>query len=238
MKVDEPFKNATAEVGGYILASYRDKKTGELSAATGVSALGALAGIFAQIQARAMLMSGAIPQTASTLTEVTTISGAHYYFGDAINLCLMDGTRERPSFWNLAGGVAKDSKIADKIDVIEIARHTTKEVGSAKFGQPRIDKRYKLNEPPLAAVKAHGPWLLVRFLELNLNPSQLMPVFGSVAQSFAQFAAGEIKEVRVDQAMKRVDIVRLYMESAIPMSKLDLRAVGMAIELPLGQTSH
>jgi hypothetical protein len=230
MKIDETFNKATAEVGGYILGKYRDPKTGVLHAANGVSALGALAGVFAQVQARAMLRSGAIPQTDTTFAEITTTSGAHYYFGDAINACLMEGTREQPSFWNLAGGAAKDAKIAEKVDVVEIARHAAKEVGGSKFGQPRIDKRYNVTELPIAAVKEHGPWLLVRFLEINLDPPKLMPVFGSVAQSFAQFAAGEIKEVRADVPMKRADIVRLYMESAIPMSKLDLRAVGMAIE--------
>ena len=80
------------------------------------------------------------------------------------------------------------------------------------------------------AVRKHGPWLLARFLELNLDPLLLMYVFGSVAQSFAQFAAGEIKDVPVDVSMKRADIVRLYMEAAIPSSKLDLRGVDMAIE--------
>ena len=79
-------------------------------------------------------------------------------------------------------------------------------------------------------MRAHGPWLLVRFLEHNLDPANLMWVWGSVAQSFAAFAAGEIKDVEADVPMKRVDIVRLYLEAAVPASKLDLRAVGMAIE--------
>ena len=48
--------------------------------------------------------------------------------------------------------------------------------------------------------------------------------------AFAAFAADEIPEVRADAPIKRADIVRLYMESAIPSSKLDLRAVDMAIE--------
>lgn len=230
MTTDPIVQKATTEVGGYILGTYRDKQTGVLRAADAVNALGALAGIFAQVQARAMLQSGAIRQTESTLAEVVTNSGERYYFGDAINACLLEGSREQPSFWNLAAGAARDPKIGDKIDVLEIARHATKEVGSAKFGVPRIDKRYKLKEAPADAVRAHGPWLLVRFLELDLDPTNLMWVWGSVAQSFAQFAAGEIKEVQCDVAMKRLDIVRLYMEAAIPASKLDLRAVGMAIE--------
>jgi hypothetical protein len=230
MTTDPAVQKSTTEAGAYILGTYRDKKTGVLRAADAVSALGALAGIFAQIQARAMLQSGAIPQTANTLAEVSTSTGEFYYFGDAINACVMEGSRERPSFWNLAAGAAQDPKIGSKIDVIDIARHTSKTVGTPEFGKPRIDKRYKLSEAPIDAVRAHGPWLLVRFLEHDLSPSNLMWVWGSVAQSFAAFAAGEIKEVQADVAMKRADIVKLYMEAAIPASKLDLRAVGMAIE--------
>lgn len=230
MTTDTAVQSSTTEAGGYILATYRDKKTGILRAADAVSALGALAGIFAQIQARAMLQSGAIPQTDSTLAEVGTTTGERYYFGDAINACVMEGSRERPAFWNLAAGAARDPKIGDKIDVIEIARHAAKTVGTPDFAKPRIDKRYRLSETPIDAVRAHGPWLLVRFLEQDLDPTNLTWVWGSVAQSFAAFAAGEIKEVEVDLPMKRADIVRLYMEAAIPASKLDLRAVGMAIE--------
>jgi hypothetical protein len=230
MSTEEIVKACTAEVGGYILATYRDKKTGVLNAASGVSALGALAGIFAQVQARAMLRLGAIQQTESTLVEVATKSGEKYYFGDAINACLFEGSKDSPSFWNLAAGAARDPKIGDKINLLEIARRAAKDVGGKDFGRPSIGSRHKVTELPIDAVRAHGPWLLARFLELNLDPLRLMYVFSSVAQSFAQFAAGEIKEVKADTPMKRADIVRLYMESAIPMSKLDLRAVGMAIE--------
>lgn len=229
-KTDPAVQNSTAEAGSYILATYRDKKTGVLRAADAVSALGALAGIFAQIQARSMLQSGAIPQTENTLAEVSTTTGERYYFGDAINACLMEGSRERPAFWNLAAGAANDPKIGAKVDVVEIARHAAKTVGTPEFGKPRIDKRYKLSEAPIDAVRAHGPWLLVRFLEHDLNPGDLTWVWGSVAQTFAPFAAGEIKEVQADTPMKRADIVRLYLEAAVPASKLDLRAVGMAIE--------
>jgi hypothetical protein len=228
MSTEEIVKACTAEVGGYILAAYRDKKTGVLNAANGVSALGALAGVFAQVQARAMLRSGVIPQTESTLVEVSTKSGERFYFGDAINACLLEGRENSPSFWNIAAGAARDAKIGDKINLLEMARRAAKEVGGKDFGRPGLGLR--VTELPADAVRAHGPWLLARFLELNLDPLLLMYVFGSVAQSFAQFAAGEIKEVKADAPMKRADIVRLYMESAIPMSKLDLRAVGMAIE--------
>lgn len=228
MSTEESVRASTAELGGYILATYRDKTTGVLNAANGVSALGALAGIFAQVQARAMLRFGVIQQTETTLVEISTKAGDHYYFGDAINTCLLEGSEASPSFWNLSAGAAKDPKIGDKIKPQEIAKRAAKDVGGRDFGRPRIDSH--VTELPADAVRKHGPWLLARFLELNLDPLLLMYVFGSVGQSFAQFAAGEINDVPVDSPMKRADIVRLYMESAIPSSKLDLRAVDMAIE--------
>lgn len=108
MSTEEIVKAATSETGGYILAAYRDKATGVLNAANGVNALGALAGIFAQIQARAMLRLGVIQQTETTLVEVSTKSGAVYYFGDAINACLLEGSKDSPSFWMLSAAAAQD----------------------------------------------------------------------------------------------------------------------------------
>ena len=62
-----------------------------------------------------MLRFGVIPQTETTLVEISTKAGDHYYFGDAINACLLEGSEKSPSFWNLSAGAAKDPKIADKI---------------------------------------------------------------------------------------------------------------------------
>jgi len=229
MQLDAISQQATSDIGGYLLTHYRDAN-GTLSAANGVSALGALAGIFAQIQARVMMRVGEIPQVDGALLEVSTNAGELYYFGDAINRCVIEGTREKPSFWNVAAVAAKDQQIAEKIDLADIARRAARDVGSPNFGRPQIDARYRLTEAPRDAVRVHGPVVLQRFLQIQLDPLNLAVVFGSVAQTFAAFAAGEIKDVRVDVQMKRLDIVRLYMEAAIPMSKLDLRAINMAIE--------
>jgi hypothetical protein len=229
MTTDPILQQATGEIGGFILANYRDK-SGKLHAANAVCALGALAGIFAQIQARALLRSGAIPQGGEALIEATSTSGEKFYFGDAINQCVLEGSREAPSFWNVAAGAGGDPKIGEKVDVLEIARRTAKDVGAATFGTPHTDARYKLTEHPIAVVRKHGPVLLRRFLEINLHPTQLTLAFGAAAQTLAAFAAGEISDVPVNVAMKRVDIVRLYMEAAVPASKLDIAAVGMAVD--------
>jgi hypothetical protein len=231
MTTDPILQQATGDIGGFILANYRDK-SGQLHAANAVNALGALAGIFAQVQARSLLRSGAIPQGGDALIEVTSKLGEKFYFGDAINRCLLEGTRESPSFWNVAAGAGGDPKIGEKVDVLEIARRTARDVGARDFGTPQIDARYKLTEHPVGVVQRHGPVLLRRFLEINLHPTQLTLAFGAVAQTLAAFAAGEISDVPVNVPMTRVDIVRLYMEAAIPTSKLDIAAVGMVVATP------
>lgn len=228
MNIDPKTQAANADIGGYVLTQY--EQGGVLRAADAVSALGALAGVFAQAQARAMLASGAIVQTGSSLVEATTTDGGRFYFGDAINACLFEGTREQPSFWNIAAGAAKDPSIGEQIDIADIARHTAAVLGSAAFGKPRLDDRYRLNELPIDAVKRHANILLARFKQTHVDPAQLMIAFGLAGQGLAAFAAGEIDGATADTPMQRVDIVRLYMEAAIPMSKLDLRALGMVEE--------
>ncbi len=221
-------QTATAHLGGYLLMQYRDVG-GMLQAANAVSALGAWAGIFAQIQAHALLLNGVIPQTETTLVEVITRDGDRFFYGDAINACLFEGGGDKfLSFWNLAAGAANDPDIGKKIDVLEIARYTSKMIGEPEFGRPRIGGSAGLSEMPIDAIRKHGPVLLGHFLELNLEPAELMTVFGTVAQHFSVFAAGEAADVQTKLPMKRADIVRLYMESAIPMSKMDTGSIGMA----------
>jgi len=226
MQTDPITQQAIAHVGGYLLMQYRDAR-GVLHAPNAVSALGAWAGIFAQAQARALMMTGIIPQSETTLLEVKTKDGESYFFGDAINACVFEGSNTFLSFWNLAAGASHDPKIGEKIDLLEMASRTAKGVGGPLFGEPRIDARYELTERPIDAVRAHGRVLRDQFSDIGLNAAELMLVFGAVAQHFAAFAAGEFEDVRVNVAMKRPDIVRLYMESAIPMSKLDPLRVGM-----------
>lgn len=228
MTFDDPkTQQANADIGGYILMKYGGAEGETLRAVDAVSALGALAGVFAQAQARAMLASRAMENTESSLVEVRTGDGAAYYFGDAINACLFEGTPERLAFWNLAAGAARDPEVGAKIDLADIAKHTASTLGGPDFGKPRLETKYRLNEMPIDAVRAHSVILLKRFKQIGIDPSQLMIAFGLAAQGIAGFAAGEIAGAAVDAPMPRLDIVRLYIEAAVPMSKLDLRALGM-----------
>ena len=54
-----------------------------------------------------------------------------------------------------------------------------------------------------------------------------MLVFGLVAQRLTLVASGQQPGFRALPPMPPVEIARLYLESAIPMSKLDLAALGI-----------
>lgn len=224
---DQAVETAIAQVGGYLLTQYRDAD-GVLHAANAVSALGAWAGMFAQLQARALFAAGVIPQSNTAMLEVKTNDGQIYFFGDAINACLFEQNETFLSFWNLAASVANDPDVAAKVDVLEMAKRTAQTIGGPMFGLPKVDPAYGLSERPIDALRAHGPALQRFLVELKLESAKLMLVFGAVAQHFAVFAAGEAPDMRVSAPMKRLDIVRLYMESAMPMSKMDPIAVGFA----------
>lgn len=221
-------QRASSDIGGYLLTMYGglvDGQPGTLDAVNAVSALGAVAGVFAQFQAREMLASGVLVNNERSLAEVTTTDGGKYYFGDAINACLFEGTRERPAFWNVAAALARDPAILEQVNIADLARHTASVLGSDKFGLPRMDAPYMPSERPLDAARRHVPVLSARFQEIGLAPEQLMMAFGATAQGFAAFAAAETPEIKVPVPVPRAVQARLLMESALPMSKVDFAVI-------------
>lgn len=227
MSTDADIMPVVGSLGGYLTTIYGDPQGNTLQAANAVSALGALAGVFAQIQARVMLANGDLPQTQLSLLEVGTQAGEIFYFGDAINACLIEGARNRPSFWNLAAAAARDPAVDQKIDVAEILERTARLVGDPGFGVPRMDKKYMPTENPIAAVRAHSLNILNRFRGFNLDGANTMRVFGTAAQGMSALAAGEYPKPKLKTPLPRLEIVRLYMEAAIPMSRIDLRPLGV-----------
>lgn len=216
-------QRAIADIGGYFLQLYGARE-GVLAAPNAVSALGAVAGVFAQFQARALLAAGVLQNSESSLIEVRTADGAAYYFGDALNACLLEGDAARPAFWNYVAAIAGEAAVAE-IDVGEIARHTADALGGPGFGVPRMPAPFAPSEAPRDAVKRHVPPLAGRFEALELPPERLMHCFGAAAQGLALFAAGEEPALAVDAAMPRAAQARLLMEAAVPMSKLDFAIV-------------
>jgi len=212
-------------LGTYML--YRYGNGGKrLRAANAMSALGALAGAFAQIQARAMLTAGTLPASRRLLVEVQTTDGQTFYYGDAINACVLEGDEKHPSLWNYIAAAAKDPRIADKVNLGEMAEHVARTVGTPEFGKPRFGAAFNLTETPLEAVQTHGAQLRSKFRELEVPDTEFVSLFGRVGQALAGFAAGE-QGIEPDVKLPREAGIRLFMEAAVPMSKLQLSRVGL-----------
>ncbi len=219
-------QQAAEDIGGFMFAMNGGNE-GLLRAANAVNALGALAGIFAQQQARALLGNKFMTLSRDDIVEVVASDGRKYYYGNGINAALMEGTREKPSFWNVMAGAGQDPNIGALVDVAEIAKRTAAAIGSPEFGIPRIDARYGLTETPFDAARRYTKPLNERFVQLKMPMDQLMMSFGLAAQAMAGVAAGE-SDVAVDIPLPRVEAVRLYMEAAIPMSKIDPKRIDFA----------
>lgn len=214
------------DIGGYFFTAYGGE-TDKLQAANAICALGAVAGFCAQIQARAMLASGALSFNENALVELRAKDGGIYYLGEAINACLIQGGPGQPSFWNLMAGIAGDPDIADKIGLADMVQHNARALGTREFGVPRIQPRFGLTITPLEALHQHVGVLMRRFDQEGMPQDQLMLAFGMAAQRFVAFAAAEHAQVKVDRPLLRIDCVWLYMEAAIPMSKVDPRSIAV-----------
>jgi hypothetical protein len=217
---DNIVTRAGTEIVRHFLVAYGGAQGG-LRPLDAVSALGAVAGALAHVQARTMLAAGTIPWREGCLLTVETKDGRTFWLGDAINACVFESIREQPSLWDLIGAVARGWVVDDEADFPELAGHTVSSFGGPEFGIPRLPDPYKLTEMPINAVRAHASILRKRLREVGLLDAQLVHAFGAAAQTLISIAAGETR-VRVAEPLPHGVSVRLLMESAIPMSKLDL----------------
>jgi hypothetical protein len=223
MTPEEP----TARIGGYFLMKYA-KPDSTLKSADLVSALGATAGFFAQLRARELLKTPAWQAHQGAWADVETRDGAHYFFGDAINVGLYGSSTDGPGLWNYIAPAAGDPDIERKIDLREIAAHTAATVGDATFGVPRTPPAYAPSEPPLTALKRDAPVLLAEMQRLKAPANQYVTLFGGAAQKLVPFVAGQ-RSFKVDTKLPPFEAVRLFMETAVPMSKIDPAAIGVTV---------
>lgn len=223
MSPDDPM----ARIGGYFLMTYADPN-GVLRSADLISALGGVSGFFAQLRARELLKTPAWQARKGALVDVETKDGAHYVFGDAINVGLYGSSEDGLGLWNYIAPAAGDPQIESKIDLMEIAAHTAATVGDPAFGVARVPPAYHPSEPALAALKRDAPVLLAELQRLKVPADQYVTLFGGTAQKIVPFVAGE-RDFKVDAKLPPFEAVRLFMETAVPMSKIDPGSIGVRL---------
>lgn len=215
--------NISNEVGGYLLEAYSTGET--MQAVECLAGAGSVLGFLCQVQARARLAAGEYRDLKDALVEVATADGRKLYFGQAVNDCLL-GEISGLGLWNYAGGAADDPAIAEKIDLGDTFRHVAASVGTGDFGRPRVPAGLSLSLDPVDAVRRHAKIIHDRMLFHAVEAKELTKIYGTAAHQLIRGAAGEIPW-NADPVVNKVDGIKLFMECAAPMSKLDPREFGI-----------
>lgn len=172
-------------------------------------ALGALAGYSCQANLRAQALAKGMAETAA-FQIVGTKDGKQYFFGDPLNNALAGSQH---SIWGLAGGAAQHAGAKELPDLNEIFQHTSSAVGGDQFGIPRIPQNHRASDTPINYLKAIWPKLFPTVKLFCPNPVDWPILYGLAIQE-----AIDIGKSVVDPTLA----LKIVMESAIPMSKVDL----------------
>jgi len=172
-------------------------------------ALGALAGYSCQANLRAQALAKGMPETAAFQT-VGTKGGKEYFFGDPLNNALAGS---QYSVWGLAAGAAQHAGAKELPDLNEIFQHTSSVVGGDQFGIPRVHENHRAGDTPINYLKALWPSLLPTVKLFCPNSVDWPILYGLALQE-----AIDLGKSAIDPALA----LKIVMESAIPMSKVDL----------------
>ena len=175
-----------------------------------LTALGALAGYSCQMSVReALQRSNLPPEENHVLVVANGADGKKYFFGDALNKPLAE---DPYSVWGLAAGAAQ--KMGAKLpDIGEIFSHVAATVGRRDFGVPRLPEDRQPDKRPVEYVKAVWPTLLPVVKSFCDDPAE-WPMLFAIAVQETIFMAKDVIEPGL--------AVTVVMESAVPMSKIDL----------------
>ncbi|GAB2901074.1 hypothetical protein GCM10027046_32590 [Uliginosibacterium flavum] len=207
---EDPFIGA--KIGGKevlqrLLAGMKDEKGVHVESL--LTALGALAGYACQASVRVEALANGEGEN-SRFMVVETDNGQKYYFGDALNKALAES---KYSVWSLAAGTAQHLGCQQLPDLHAIFQHVASSGGRADFGIPRIPDGHRPADIPINYLKALWPVFLPLVKQFCASSFEWPLLFASAIQEAMEFGKGVIDPTLA---------VTIVMESAIPMSKVDL----------------
>jgi hypothetical protein len=175
-----------------------------------LTVVGALAGYAAQ-QAlwEGMVKPGKLGIT-EAFTVVETNSGGTYFFGETLDTLLASMEPKHLSIWKIVAGGTLASGGDHLPDMGNLLRHCAATVGTSAFGLPRLPDDHLPSMLPRAALEQFWPG--ARLLLTLAEPLHWPLHMASAAQKLMQAMKGSIAP---DLA------VRIIMEAAVPMSRVD-----------------
>ena len=220
--VDETLGNmAIGHVRDNLMAFLKNERG--IHAESLMVATGALAGHAAL---HAAFQMAASEPTKASLMSIETSDGGTYYAGDTLNAFLIPENPEIISLWGLIAGQAVAGGVpqAELPDYVDIFRRAAATLGSPAFGEVEIGEDHTPSGTPRQYLDAFWPAIrhLLGWSNPTLDNGRTLPtrywpyVLGMIARQYV----GMTKDV-LDPRLS----LRLIMEAAIPMSKVDPKTV-------------
>lgn len=175
-------------------------------------AVGALAGYGCQMAARSANVAAGNNELAN-FAIATTKNGERLFFGDPINKFLAENEM---SVWSVAAGGAKALGCTQFPDLGLIFKHVATSAGTDAFGVPRLPVGHPVHALPLDYLRKLWPAFSGMVDRFAPRPEHRPLLFGLAIQNLLS-QTKEILEPGVS--------LQIVMESAIPMSKIDLGTV-------------
>ncbi len=154
-------------------------------------------------------------------------SGERYYFADRVNALLVPERLDSMSAFSLLGGQAMrlGAARADLPDCLAIFARAVETLGTPQFGIPQLPPPHQPRVLPRRAIEIFWPATLTAFTREPVVPVAgfrlLAPSLWPIA--LAMVAATYMETVK--SALAPALALAIFMEAAIPMSKIDQAAV-------------
>lgn len=175
-------------------------------------ALGSMAGYACQVSVREEFVrqQGRLEKEVFIVVD-STQNGNRYFFGDLLNKPLAES---KYSIWSLSSGASQKLGLTQLIDLHDIFRHVTDTLGQSSFGVPRLPDNHTARELPEDYVRHLWPQLFPLAQRYCEKPDQWPVLFGVAVQEIL-FASKGLIDPQI--------ALKIVMESAVPMSKINLR---------------
>lgn len=180
--------------------------------------LGALAGYAAQQAIRETMVKSGRLTLDQAFVVIETRSGEWFFFGDLLNAVLgaqeggAPGSRNSSQYtiWRIVSDAGHQAGARNLPDITDIVKHCAATVGTAEFGLPRVPD-------------VHMPALLPREAVTRFWPATQRQLNGTGPMSWPLHLAMAAHKLIIEtKDTIRPDIaVRIVMEAAVPMSKID-----------------
>jgi hypothetical protein len=210
-------------------------QNGRLQVETLFCVIGALTGFAAQYAVRQEHIASGNAKEAEIFVIAQAPNGERYYFGDRLNAVLVPEAIESTTALSILGGEALKLGAAKEElpDCHEIFERTAKSIGTPGFGVPDFPSGHKSFLMPRRAVEIFWPSVRTVFTREPVvavagfklvEPRHWPLVLAAVAASYM---------AATKQSLPPALALKIFMEAAIPTSKIDQTAVHF-----VGETKH